>query len=105
MNDTEDQYNITMGQLQNSSIAIKLWDGEEQRDAVVNENFKMIKSDAMCWNPLLLQPEYEEFDHFHILANGTLFFTHPNISENERILSTKNYCIIPSVSSDTKFQI
>jgi hypothetical protein len=44
-----------------------------------------------------IQPENEEFDHFRVLANETLFLTHPNISKTRKFLSTKNYCIIPSL--------
>lgn len=104
VNNTEDTFNITLGRQQNSSGTIKLWDGEEQHEAVINKKFKLI-SNPICRNAIFLQPEEEELDNFRVLANGSLFFTSPNSSENERILGPENYCIIPTVSFTIKKKI
>jgi hypothetical protein len=88
---------ISLSRLQNASSTIKLWEGEEQREAVLSKHFKVLK-DARCLFAWPLEPKEFALDDFRILANGSLFYSHPNISESLRIVSPENFCIVPMAS-------
>jgi hypothetical protein len=97
-----DEIIISLNRLQNSSSTImELWEEEEQREAVVNETFRVIR-DAHCPYAWDLQPKMDELEEFRILANGSLFYTHPDVSESMRIYSPDDFCVVPMV---LKFRI
>lgn len=99
VNATEKHLNITLGLMHNSSSStITTWDGEEQRETVLNKNFTLINN-AKCLNAYPLEPDAEESDNFRILINGSIFFTNPNTTEDLRLLKQKLYCIAPNVSN------
>lgn len=99
VNATEKHLNITLGLMHNSSSStITTWDGEEQRETVLNKNFTLI-NDAHCLNAYTLEPDEHESDNFRILINGSIFFTSPNITSDFRLLNPKLYCIAPNASN------
>ncbi|XP_059484652.1 probable G-protein coupled receptor Mth-like 4 isoform X2 [Neocloeon triangulifer] len=87
----ERSFNVTF----NLNSTIEIWDvNNSSRQVVLKEHFKLVQ-DSKCSNPVLLEPEEIDLDEHRILANGTLHYTHVNLSEEYRFSDPRNFCVIP----------
>ncbi|XP_059482093.1 G-protein coupled receptor Mth2-like [Neocloeon triangulifer] len=87
----EETFNVTF----NLNSTIEIWDvNNSSRQVVLKEHFKLVQ-DSKCSHPVLLEPEVVDLDEHRILANGTLHYTHANLSEEYRFSDPRNFCVIP----------
>ncbi|XP_059484656.1 G-protein coupled receptor Mth2-like [Neocloeon triangulifer] len=73
---------------------IQIWEDGRDRWVPMNKYFHVV-FEVECKQAFPLEPEYEPLDEFHILANGSIKFPHPNISDEIRHDTAEKYCMIP----------
>jgi len=93
---------LTLG---NANSSVTVWEENEKRVVLIREHFEAIDDlflwfwfDATCTNP----KRYNQ-DRFQLLSNGSLFLPRSNVSTTTRLLTFKNFCIIPRVRLNTMF--
>jgi hypothetical protein len=91
----ENDWNITL-ELGTSNSSIKIWKEGQERVAIIDKQFNIIR-DAECRYAQLLDPIGDEWDKFRIYPNGSLYFTYPEIDEEKRLHPPNMICFIPVV--------
>ncbi|XP_065353646.1 G-protein coupled receptor Mth2-like [Cloeon dipterum] len=76
-------------------VAIDIWIGDRRQQVLMSEHFHII-DEGWCVSGGYFLEEDIELDEFRILSNGSIYFSHPNITNDaERMISVENSCIIP----------
>ncbi|XP_059486773.1 G-protein coupled receptor Mth-like [Neocloeon triangulifer] len=76
------------------STRIKIWDDGVEKEVDMEKHFGVVY-DALCYAPTELKPDIEVFDEFLMYPNGSIYFPHPEIPAEHRLISDAMYCLIP----------
>ncbi|XP_065345954.1 G-protein coupled receptor Mth2-like [Cloeon dipterum] len=78
-------------------VAIDIWNGDQKKQVLISQHFHII-DEGECVSGGYFLEEDIELDEFRILSNGSIYLSHPNITNDaERMISVENSCIIPEL--------